>query len=395
MIKIGSRVKFLHSTGAGIVRSIDGDLAMVEVDGFEIPALVSDIIAVSKEEENKAIIQIGPDNSEVKKKKAQQKTTIEKGQRYGRISLIDEYEDEEPINIVRIKKDYRDSVTKNVQQTIVVEAEKPAPLAPYKDLNHDVRLAFVVQPNTAPESSDLDMYIINDGSYHINYCIGLWKGDGHVETLKVDRIEPGTKEFIKKMPRSSFAQIQTLYVSIQPYKSISFTPQAVEDFDLELHPLKFVRPGNYVKNPFFHEPAFLFTLNSVKEQPNEEKNDISDLTQKFNVSQTKYKDAKPNATKKHKDSAVQVEDLHIENLLETWNELPAGEVLDVQVSRFKIVLDTAIKAKQRGKIVFIHGVGKGKLKYELKRTLDSEYPKLRYQDASFQEYGYGAIMVFL
>jgi hypothetical protein len=47
------------------------------------------------------------------------------------------------------------------------------------------------------------------------------------------------------------------------------------------------------------------------------------------------------------------------------------------------------------KIVFIHGVGNGKLKLEIRRSLDRDYPQLKYQDASFQEYGYGATMVIL
>jgi dsDNA-specific endonuclease/ATPase MutS2 len=47
------------------------------------------------------------------------------------------------------------------------------------------------------------------------------------------------------------------------------------------------------------------------------------------------------------------------------------------------------------KVVFIHGVGQGKLKYEITRILHDKYPDLKYQDASFKEYGYGATMILL
>jgi dsDNA-specific endonuclease/ATPase MutS2 len=53
-----------------------------------------------------------------------------------------------------------------------------------------------------------------------------------------------------------------------------------------------------------------------------------------------------------------------------------------------------LKNKVR-KMVFIHGVGNGKLKYELIKALNERYPDLVYQDASFKEYGYGATMVYL
>jgi dsDNA-specific endonuclease/ATPase MutS2 len=47
------------------------------------------------------------------------------------------------------------------------------------------------------------------------------------------------------------------------------------------------------------------------------------------------------------------------------------------------------------KIVFIHGVGDGVLKNELRRELGRKYPKYPYQDASFREYGFGATMAIL
>ena len=47
------------------------------------------------------------------------------------------------------------------------------------------------------------------------------------------------------------------------------------------------------------------------------------------------------------------------------------------------------------RIVFIHGVGNGVLKQEIHKKLKSTYAKYFFQDASFQEYGYGATMVIL
>lgn len=52
-------------------------------------------------------------------------------------------------------------------------------------------------------------------------------------------------------------------------------------------------------------------------------------------------------------------------------------------------------AKNKGrKIVFIHGVGNGVLKNEIRKQLERKY-KVYYQDASFREYGYGATMVII
>jgi len=87
-------------------------------------------------------------------------------------------------------------------------------------------------------------------------------------------------------------------------------------------------------------------------------------------------------------------DLHIEELIDDHSALSGREVLDIQMARFATALEGAIRGTTK-RIVFIHGIGNGKLKYEIRKTLDKKYPKLIYQDASFKEYGYGATMVIV
>ena len=45
------------------------------------------------------------------------------------------------------------------------------------------------------------------------------------------------------------------------------------------------------------------------------------------------------------------------------------------------------------KIVFIHGKGEGVLRAEIEKQLKSRYRHCEYQDASFQQYGFGATQV--
>ncbi len=48
------------------------------------------------------------------------------------------------------------------------------------------------------------------------------------------------------------------------------------------------------------------------------------------------------------------------------------------------------KNKKGQKIIFIHGKGEGVLRQALIHELNYRYKNCTYQDASFQEYGYGA-----
>jgi len=92
--------------------------------------------------------------------------------------------------------------------------------------------------------------------------------------------------------------------------------------------------------------------------------------------------------------AIEEVDLHIQHILSNHENFTAGEILEAQMARFTTALNGAIRNRQK-KIVFIHGRGEGKLKYEIRKKLESDYPLLTFQDASFKEYGYGATMVII
>ena len=47
MIQIGDTVRFLNSTGGGVVRRIEGNIAYVDEDGFETPTLLRECVVVA------------------------------------------------------------------------------------------------------------------------------------------------------------------------------------------------------------------------------------------------------------------------------------------------------------------------------------------------------------
>jgi dsDNA-specific endonuclease/ATPase MutS2 len=64
------------------------------------------------------------------------------------------------------------------------------------------------------------------------------------------------------------------------------------------------------------------------------------------------------------------------------------EAIDRQLARFRGELNSAIRAGLR-EIVFIHGVGSGKLKEEIRGIIAKEYPSCSFSDAPFSRYGFG------
>lgn len=86
-------------------------------------------------------------------------------------------------------------------------------------------------------------------------------------------------------------------------------------------------------------------------------------------------------------------DLHLEELVEFPMRLDDWQRLHTQMSHAKKCLSAAFNQKIR-KLVFIHGVGTGVLKTELRNYL-AGFDNISFKDADYREYGSGATEVFI
>ncbi|MDG1040135.1 MAG: DNA mismatch repair protein MutS [Polaribacter sp.] len=107
---------------------------------------------------------------------------------------------------------------------------------------------------------------------------------------------------------------------------------------------------------------------------------------------SEVKAPKKTVFKKAKNEIVFEVDLHINQLVKTTRGLDNYDMLNLQIDTAKRKLEYAIQ-QRISKIVFIHGVGAGVLKSELKFLLN-KYP-VNYYDASYQQYGLGATEVYI
>lgn len=85
-------------------------------------------------------------------------------------------------------------------------------------------------------------------------------------------------------------------------------------------------------------------------------------------------------------------DLHIDKLLETTAGMNNAAMLQHQLGIFKQTMESYRGAKGQ-RIVFIHGKGEGVLRKAIIDELKLRYSKCEWQDASFQQYGFGATQV--
>lgn len=120
--------------------------------------------------------------------------------------------------------------------------------------------------------------------------------------------------------------------------------------------------------------------------------DSSQLDRAQKDFKVKYKnEAATNARKRGEFLEV---DLHMHELVDSDVGLDPGDKLDIQMKHFERMMRRA-EQEHISRIVFIHGIGQGVLRSEIRKHLKMYYPHARFHDGSYAEYGYGATEVRL
>ncbi len=106
----------------------------------------------------------------------------------------------------------------------------------------------------------------------------------------------------------------------------------------------------------------------------------------------KYANARAN-NQKRRGEFMEI-DLHFHELVDDVSGLKDRTKLDIQLNHFERMM--RIAAEQRIKrVVFIHGVGQGVLRHQIRTRLELYYPNCTVRDANPREYGSGATEIFL
>ena len=122
--------------------------------------------------------------------------------------------------------------------------------------------------------------------------------------------------------------------------------------------------------------------------------DVNEERQKLIQKDFEVKYANVRATNQQRRGEHMVIDLHIHELIEDQSGLQDRTKLDVQLNHFERMM--RIAGEQRVKrVIFIHGVGKGVLRNQIRTRLDSYYPDCTVRDANPREYGAGATEIIL
>ena len=377
-MKIGDKVRFLSEVGGGRGSGFQGkDIVLVEdEDGFEIPTSVRDVVVV--EQDDYAMGKMISAKMEAQQK-AEEHAATELHQDSRSIkSILNDHDEQTDMHV-----DEYDAADREITfRAPVQEREGGNKLSAY--------LAFVPVDIKEITHTRFETYVVNDSNYYIHYSYLV--AEGNAWTLKsVGEVEPNTKLFIEEFGREVLNDMGRIGVQLTAYKKDKpFLLKPAIDVQFRIDPVKFYKLHVFEENEFFEQPSLLFTIVDNDEVARPLVVDSKRLKEQM------YKDEKIIAhegkKKRQKDDGTLVIDLHADELLETTAGMNAADILHYQLDVFKKTMDEN-KKKKGQKIVFIHGKGEGVLRHALVHELNYRYKSCTYQDASFQEYGYGATQV--
>ena len=393
-MKIGDKVNFLSSTGGGTIAGFKGkDIVLVEdADGFQIPTSIHDVVLVGSSNDYSTTKVVSAKMKQGGESVAESKSI--------KAMMAEGLDEEETVSPADEWVDINREVTFK------------APVEERKGGNQlSCYLAFVPLTPKEMTTTRFEVYVVNDSNYYIHFLYTT--AENTAWTLHADgEVEPNTQLFLEEIGREDLNNMLKIGFQLTAYKrDKSFLMKPVVDVQFRLDPVKFYKLHTFQSNDFFETPALLYPVVKNDEvaqlKPIEAEKLIyveSDETEtkskkdvQSNVSYSKLKGLESLNTPKHAKSKKSsneplVVDLHANELLETTAGMGTSDILNYQLDYFRRTLEEN-KHNKGLHIVFIHGKGEGVLRHAIINELRYRYKNYPYQDASFQEYGYGATQV--
>jgi hypothetical protein len=120
--------------------------------------------------------------------------------------------------------------------------------------------------------------------------------------------------------------------------------------------------------------------------------DVDEKRQKAIQEQFDIKYSNARATNQKRRGEHMVIDLHIHELVDDQSGLQDRTKLDIQLNHFERMMRIAGEQRVR-RVVFIHGVGQGVLRHQIRSRLEMYYPDCSVRDGNPRDYGAGATEV--
>ena len=374
-MKIGDKVRFLSEVGGGKVVGFRGkDIALVEDgDGFEIPMQVKELVVIETDDYNI------PTPQQKEKRQAFNATPVaqEAAPYRGKTS--------QPVQAPQSRAVEASQGMSSVSNRFIVQPETKG-----GDVLN-VYLAYVPVDIKQVSTTPFETYLVNDSNYYLYYIYSNIENSS-CQVRSHGLIEPNTKLFLEEFEKSALNDLERVAVQLIAFKDgKAFALKPAVSVELRIDVVKFYKLHTFQENDFFEEPALVYDI--VKnDQPAKQLYVSAEEVKNALIQKRDVQPARKSQHQKENRNAILEVDLHINELLDNTHGLSNADMLQYQLKKFVEVMEQ-YKHQPGKRIVFIHGKGEGVLRKAILDELKRKYPRCRWQDASFQEYGFGATQV--
>jgi hypothetical protein len=278
--------------------------------------------------------------------------------------------------------------------------EKPILINFEKELHLTDQLAIVIVPDTGKVlSGGMHYHFVNGTENEILFSFSLIKGK-FVEGIFANHINSFAQTEIGVLSREQLIDAEKILIEAIVFRKGSHGRFARINKELAIQFPNLVQHYPNLQAPWCF--AIVEQLQNLSSTESTE--DLKSLMEKYMNEPVQKNRSKPaqiinSSTKvdhtlqKHglAPSLLEV-DLHIEEIIENPGGLSNSEMMNIQLNHFRKNLDRALLSRSSS-IVFIHGVGNGKLKQAIRHELQTL--DINFRDASYEKYGIGATEVNL
>ncbi len=357
MAKVGDIVRFLSSVGGGKISRIEGNIAYVEdEDGFEIPVQKKDVVVINVAREQAT----NGTDAEMFSKFVPTPNAPAPTPEPDLALPVEEYEGGDILNLV---------------------------------------LAYEPVNIKSLSTTSFIAYLVNDSNYFITFTYLVRHEDGSWEVRAEDTVEPNIQLRIDTFTHAQLPDMERIALQAIAYKKGKpFALKNPVNVEHRIDGTKFYKLHTFRENDYFDSPVLSYEI--VKNDVPYQRYDIDTRQLQQALSEKKSAvsgDARRPVSKsavKHSRKDAIIVDLHISELVDNTAGMSSFDMLQLQLKTFHDTMRKYIR--QKGKhLVFIHGNGEGVLRKELLKELSRKYPHCQHQDASFQEYAFGATEVII
>ena len=256
----------------------------------------------------------------------------------------------------------------------------------------NVYLAYVPVDIKQVSTTPFETYLVNDSNYYLYYTYCNLENQS-CQVRSQGMIEPNTKLFLEEFEKSELNDLERVSVQLIAFKDGKpFAMKPAVSVELRIDVVKFYKLHTFQDNDFFEEPALLYDIVRNDQPAKQLYVSAEEVKNALIQKRDTVQPARKPVQKKDERNGILEVDLHINELLDNTHGLSNADMLHYQLKKFVEVMEQ-YKHQQGKRIVFIHGKGEGVLRKAILDELKRKYPRCKWQDASFQEYGFGATQV--